>query len=394
MVSLLAGSASAQSRVMTFPQVLARAREQAPAIVSARLGLEEVRGRLTSASVRRTSNPQIEAAVGNRQGSGTRFTDFEVGFAQPLESGARRSARIAGAEAALAQSAAQIAETTRLVLRDVSSAYYRVVHANARIRLLNEAHALATRLHSAADRRFNAGDIAVLDLNIARASVARVRAEREAVEAQKAHAAGELRQWLRLDENIDVADELPTPPGLGLDALLQSSSTRPELRVLEAAVQEAEAELRVGLSFSKPDYGVGVRYSREEGDHIILGGLTLALPVFAQGQEQRAVGSARATRLRAELEAARATIQTQVRTALDVYNRRLVAVGVFETEVLAGLDENEQLTTRSFEVGQIGLRDLLLIRRELLDIRFEHLDALLEAALARVELDAAAGVLR
>jgi outer membrane protein TolC len=49
---------------------------------------------------------------------------------------------------------------------------------------------------------------------------------------------------------------------------------------------------------------------------------------------------------------------------------------------------------RSFEVGQIGLPDLLLIRRELLDTRAQYLTTLLEAALARVEIDAAAAVLR
>jgi cobalt-zinc-cadmium efflux system outer membrane protein len=58
------------------------------------------------------------------------------------------------------------------------------------------------------------------------------------------------------------------------------------------------------------------------------------------------------------------------------------------------LDENDALTTRSFDVGQIGLPDLLLIRREILDARMQYLDALLLAALARVDLDASAGVLR
>jgi cobalt-zinc-cadmium efflux system outer membrane protein len=67
---------------------------------------------------------------------------------------------------------------------------------------------------------------------------------------------------------------------------------------------------------------------------------------------------------------------------------------VLETDAIPGLDENEQLTTRSFDVGQIGLPDLLLIRREILDTRFQYLDALLEAALARIDLDTSAGVLR
>ena len=67
---------------------------------------------------------------------------------------------------------------------------------------------------------------------------------------------------------------------------------------------------------------------------------------------------------------------------------------MLETDAIPGLDENEQLTTRSFEVGQLGLPGLLLIRREILDTRSQYLDALLEAALARIELDASAAILR
>ena len=58
------------------------------------------------------------------------------------------------------------------------------------------------------------------------------------------------------------------------------------------------------------------------------------------------------------------------------------------------IDDSDALATRSFDVGQIGLPDVLLIRRELLDTRFQYLSSLFEAAQARVELDAAAGVLR
>ena len=145
---------------------------------------------------------------------------------------------------------------------------------------------------------------------------------------------------------------------------------------------------------AKPDYGLGVRYAREEGDHIVLGGVTLTLPVFSKGQELRAVGSARAARLRAELEAARVRVRLEVRAAFDAYNQRLAAVRVLEADAIPGLDENDTLTTRSFDVGQIGLPALLVIRREILETRFQYLDALLEAALARIDLDASAAILR
>jgi cobalt-zinc-cadmium efflux system outer membrane protein len=175
---------------------------------------------------------------------------------------------------------------------------------------------------------------------------------------------------------------------------LQAASGRPELQSLAAAIQEAEAERRVGQSFARPQYGLGVSYSREEGDQIVLGGMTIALPFFSRGQEQQAAGSARAARLRSELEAARARIDTEVRAAFDAYNRRLAALRILEADAITGLDENDLLTTRSFEVGQLGLRDLLLVRRETLDTRFQYLDALLEAALARIDLDASAAMLR
>ena len=83
-----------------------------------------------------------------------------------------------------------------------------------------------------------------------------------------------------------------------------------------------------------------------------------------------------------------------MRAAFDAYSRRLAAVRVLEAEALPGLDENEQLTTRSFEVGQLGLPDLLLIRREISTPASSICDALLEAALARIDLDASAAILR
>lgn len=386
--------ADAQSRTMTLADVLARAREQAPQIVSARLAVEETRGRLFGASLRFQTNPELEASVGNREGPDSRFTDLEIGIGQSFEPRSRRSARIAGAQAAIAQSTANVDETAREVLRFAAGAYFRVLHAQERIRLLDATQELAANVHSVADRRFKAGDIAVLDVNIARASLARVRAEREAAEALRALAVGDLRQLLRMDGDIRVEGELTGGGDPDLTALLQAASQRPELRALEAGVQEAEAEARLGRTFARPEFGLGLRYAREEGDQIVLGGVTISLPVFSKGQELRVVGSARAARLRTELDAARTRAQIEVRSAFEAYSRRMAAIRILAADAIPGLGENEALTTRSFDVGQLGLPELLLIRREILDTRVQYLDALLEAALARIDLDASAGVLR
>jgi cobalt-zinc-cadmium efflux system outer membrane protein len=393
-ICLHASVTGAQSRTMTLAEVLARAREQAPQIVSARLTVEETRARLLGASLRFHTNPELEASLGNREGPDRRFTDIQIGLGQSFEPRSRRSARVAGANAAIAQSAAGVDVVMREVLRLGAGAYFRALHAQERLQLVGATQELAASVHAAADRRFRAGDIAVLDVNLARVSLARVRAEREAAEALRALAVGDLRQLLRIDGDIHAEGELSGGSEPDLAALLETAAQRPELRALEAAVQEAEAEARLGRTFTRPEYGLGVRYAREEGDRIVLGGLTVTLPVFARGQELQAAGSARAARLRTELDAARTRIQLEVRAAFDAYSRRIAAVRVLEAEALPGMTENETLTIRSFEVGQLGLPELLLVRREILDTRFQYLDALLGAALARVDLDASGGVLR
>jgi len=393
-VCVQAGGAHAQERSLTLADVLARAREQAPQIVSATLAVEETRGRLAGASLRFQSNPELDAGVGMRRGPGGGFTDFEVGLGQTFEPGSRRDARTRGAHAAIAQGTANVDEALRMVLRSAAGAYFRVLHAEERVRLLDANEQLAASVHSAAARRFKAGDIAVLDVNIARASLGRVRAEREGAEATRALAIGELKQLLQIDGDIRVEGKLTSGTDADLSALLRAAEQRPELRALEAGVQEAEAEAQLGRALAKPDYGLGVRYAREEGDDILFGGLTITLPVFSKGQEREAVGVARARRFRTELDAARRRVDVEVRSAHEAHSRRMAAIRVLETDAIPGLDENEALTTRSFEVGQIGLPELLLIRREILETRFQYLDSLLEAALARIDLDSSAGVLR
>ena len=388
------GAANAQSQALTLSDVLARARERAPQIVSARLALEETRGRLLGASLPFQSNPELDFGMGNRAGPGSRFTDVEIGLGQTFEPGSRRSARIAGANAALSQSIAGVEEAVRVVLRAAAEAYFRTLHAQDRLRLLGATQELATSVRSMADRRFQAGDIAVLDVNIARASLARVRAEREAAEASRVQAASGLKQLLGLDGDVRVEGELARSGDADLDALLEAAAQRPELRALEAGIREAEADASLGRTFARPDYGVAVKYAREEGDQIVFGGITMTLPVFSKGQELQAAGTGRAARLRAALETMRSRVQLEVRSAHEAYSRRLAAIDVLEADAIAGLDENESLTARSFEVGQLALSELLLIRREILETRSQYLDALLEAALARVDLDASAGVMR
>ena len=219
--------ANAQT-LLTLPDVLIRARERAPQIVSARLAVEEARAKLTGASLRLQSNPELDGTIGYRSASLARSTDVEVGLSQMFEPGGRRTARVASATAAIDRGTATVDETTRLALRAAAAAFFRALHASERIRLLDSAADLAVRVHDAADRRFRAGDIAVLDVNIARATLARVRADREAAAAEREADLADIKILLNIEGAVEVQGNLASNAAPAVAGLIESALQRPD----------------------------------------------------------------------------------------------------------------------------------------------------------------------
>jgi cobalt-zinc-cadmium efflux system outer membrane protein len=136
------------------------------------------------------------------------------------------------------------------------------------------------------------------------------------------------------------------------------------------------------------------RYKRDTGDNVYQGGIKLTLPVFSRGQELQAVGSARASRIRLEMETLRNAVQHEVSSSYETYESRVQASSELERGALPSLTDNETLSKRSYEEGEIGVAELLLIRKETLDTRLAYVNSLLEAKLAEIELQFRAGVLR
>ena len=396
LVCLVQAKAGAQSVSLSLEESLARARQQAPQILIARARIEEARGRLAGAQVRFRDNPTIDLGTGPRRTEIGTLTDLDIGFVHSFETGGQRAARIAGAEAGIARETATAADAMRSALRAVALAHFRTLYAQDRIELLRGAESVAAEVVRVAERRYQAGDIAILDVNIAKIARARARAARMAAEGERTIVAGELQRVLGLAPGTEVvvvgSMRLQRRPALGV--LLAAVANRPDLRAIEADIHDAEADVRLGRAATRPDVGLGARFKREEGHRAVLGELTITLPVFSQGQELRATGSARTSRLRLELETTRAVIESEVRTLYAAYAAREGALSAFEQEAMPGVDENEALARRSFEVGQINLPELLLIRREIVDTRLEYLSRLLEVAESAIEQDAVAGVLQ
>jgi cobalt-zinc-cadmium efflux system outer membrane protein len=387
-----------QERVLTIDEALTLARERAVDVVLARGRIDEARARQAQAGRRFQENPALEVNGGYRRVGRAEDDDldFEAAVSQDLYAGRMRAARLAGTQAALERAEAELADVRRLLLRDVWTAFVRVLAARDRAEVLARTRQAAGALLAATERRYDAGEATALEMNRARAAAATARAEQGAAEADGSAELAELKALLGLapGETVEIRGSLAPRPPVDLEALLAGLDQRPDLRALAAELREAEAEVQLGQALARPGWGVRGGVAREEGADVVTAGVVVSLPVHNRGQETVAVGQARAAALRQALDTARGAAGVEIRGRYSALTRRLAAARELESAALPALEDNESLALKSFEAGEIDLGELLLIRREILETRLAYLERLLEATLTRFDLEAAAGALQ
>jgi len=391
--ALLAASTPVTAQTaLTLEDVARLARERAPSVLAERARLGEAEARIAGAALRFQDNPRVSIDAGPRSRG---YVDFEAGIEQQFDPRGARPARMASAHAALDGDAARAEVFIRSVVRDAAAAFVRVLYYDRTIGTLDTSRSVSADMLAAAERRYSLGDVAVLDVNIARATAARAEAAQRSATAGRAEAAADLAALLGVSPTgLVVAGDLVPRPLPPIEELRVAAMTRPDLRALEAERGQAEADGQVAEAQRRVRLGGTSRYKREGGDQIVLGGLTITLPVFNAGQELQLAAAARARRATLELDAVRAAILARVEGAAAAAAAQAAALRALDEGALSQLEENETLARRSYDAGQISLADWLILRRELLDTRLEYLDRLRDAALTRLDVDALTGALR
>ena len=126
-------------------------------------------------------------------------------------------------------------------------------------------------------------------------------------------------------------------------------------------------------------------YAKEQADTIVLGGLTITLPAFQKGQgtlsrrTRTSKPGAHGGRDRAADSARRVTDR------VCGYEQRAALSRALDQSAAPSLADNENLARRSYEVGEMNLMDLLLIRRDAVDTRLTIIDRRLDAAVQPVD---------
>ena len=285
------------------------------------------------------------------------------------------------------------------LVRTTEAAWYRYVSAE-QVHTLREAVAHSADLAADLAQRFvDAGNLSALELTIAQANAAqsRLAALRAATDAAAARYRLQAAMGLTGKPQWHSLEALAAPSALvdsADDLVARALERRPDIRAARDDVAFWNGALGLARRWRwLGTVSVGVQRERELDGHVLTGPtLTLALPIFNQGQ----VGIARAE---SQLELRRARL-LELETAADNAvrlgcERVLDAYGVAEAYRTTLVPQYELMVERQQELQNyllIGQFELLRAKQQQYDAYQGYLEAVREFWLARVELARAVGM--
>lgn len=388
---------------LTLDEALHLAESANPALRAARAGVDAAEGQLRDASGLLYNNPQLTTDQTRRRAhqpgrEDSRFHEQSVGIAQTFEIAGQAGYRREAASRDLAAVTANIDEVRRQVRAEVEQRFYRVLVLQRRIETEHEALAAVEAAAAAVRRRVTVGEDSRLDGNLATVEAERGRNQLAVLGEQLLQARTELAAALQLPVASlpEAIGELQTSrPDISLDDLLASVRERPLLKMLEYREQAARNRLGLERAAVYPDVTVGLSSGREAPydarEQYTRLTLSIPLPLFRRNDAGIGRATTELTQAEIERQATERDVAAQVRSLwlrLDSLHAR---VKRYTESVLPALDENRRLSSTAYKAGEIGLLQLLLVNRQLLDARRDYLDAFGDFIQTRIALEQMAG---
>lgn len=322
-----------------------------------------------------------------------RETEIEFGLEQTFEFPGKRALR--GDIGRLGEdiAALELANLRRLVSARVRKAYLKVVLSDRTRDAIARADGLSERAGEAVRVRYAAGRAAYADVLRARVELARLRNRALDERRERAAAAAELNlllgrpagEPLRLTTGLKSPPASLSPEELGTAAL----SERPSLKIAALLAEQAAVAERLSGLNRRPDLTAGLFVPSKRfwawGFSL---GLTLPLSGKRSGGERAEAAAVREGRA-AAAEGLRRRIAAAVDSALESVRLAGEQVRVFEQTLLGEIEEELKVSLEMYAFGKLEAYALLDLHRAAAEARIEHLRAVYNESVARIDLEIA-----
>lgn len=399
---LSAGISVAQGATLTLEAAWRLAEEANPELAATRASVLAAEGEAREGSRLLYNNPELSFEASRREAptdlGTTRFRESAVGIAQTIEVGGQRGHRQTATQRELEAARAQVEEARARVRGEVEEQFFRVLALQRRVTDEEESAKLAEDAAAAAARRVSAGEDSKLDGNLARVEAERARNQAMSAAEHLVEARAKLAASLQLPADRmpeAVGDISQSRPGYTLSQLLESAALRPQLLALEHREEAARSRLALERAAVVPDVTVGLSTAREgppeARERVATLSVSIPLPLWKQNDAAIGRASADLAKVQTERRAGVRAAEADVRALWSRLQSSETRMKRLSESVVARLDENRSLSSKAYGAGEIGIVQLVLVNRQVLEARREWLDSVVDFIQTRVALEQAAG---
>ena len=396
-------STASHAETLTLEQAWVRAEQANPNLRAAEAGLTAAEGQLNDTRGMLWNNPQIASDLARGQAAqvgvqSEAFAQWHIGLSQTFELAGQHGYRQQAAQLDLEAIGERIAELRRQIRAEVEQRYIRLLALQQRAEIDRDALKQIEDAAVAVRKRVGAGEDSRLDGNLASIESERARNQLTVLGEQIIQARVDLATIVQLPPNDlpeSVGELTGERPRYSLQNLLDNAATRPLIRAINLREQAARNRLALERAAVYPDITVGLAAGREgPGDsrnNLTILSVSVPLPLFKRNASGVGRATTELTQTQIEKQTAKRDSEAQVRALWQRRESLQARVDRFTESMLPKLDENQRLSTTSYRAGEIGLLQLLLVNRQVIDGRRDLLDARAELRLTTIALEAAAG---
>jgi outer membrane protein, heavy metal efflux system len=317
----------------------------------------------------------------------------------PIELGGKRGKRIAVAQEESRLTDVEISVLGLQIRRRTREAFFRALSAQEQTGQAKAALDLASRIKDIVQQRFEAGDVAQLEVIQADVEVARANADYQSASLSQRSAEVQLLALLNRKLEAPLAlsgklEEIHTTPTLDALTTLASNSnadiqrsiqqikTEERRLALAKAQRIPDVTLQAGTDLnSPPDFQVGPR-----------GQIGVTLPIFYHGQGEVALSNAKLQLGRLTLQSQQINVSAQVAAAYFDYTAKFHLAEQYRDRIVPETLRLEKMAEESYQSGKSNLLTLIDAQRRLNDVRKAYLDSLFAGQGSFAALEEAVGV--
>lgn len=304
-------------------------------------------------------------------------------FTQPFELGSKRQRRIDLAQQEGVLTDADIAALGRQVRRSTREAYFTALLAHEETLRLSRLRQLAQRLEEIARQRFEAGDVAQLEVIQAVLGASRAQADWQVAQQRERVAMAQFNALLNeppatawqlsgqlsdLPAVLSLSDlqeraRLANPE---LQRLAQEQKIEQSRRALLKAERIPNLDLELGTDFNAPpDFRAGPRSQ-----------VSMELPLFKRNQGEIAQSLASQSVLEGELAATARAVNGRVEAGYFTLQAQQTQVELYRDKLLPVAHQLEGLAEESYRAGKVGILAVVEAQRNIQDTESSYLDSL------------------